>query len=202
MAIHDTLILAAAGDVESNRAALSGLLETWGPFLFGAAGLTLIMMSTARRIRRSRNTPAEDVRKQFAELSRRSGSGREADDALKELDQLSREVIGRLDTRFAKLESVIRDADQRIDHLARLLREVRGEPAIDVLVGDEPRNSASPHHAKPGNDDIQEVVLRLHDAGQSPFNIAETVGRPIGEVELMIALRRVREGASASGTGR
>ena len=198
---YGTFFLAAADDVQATRTALSGLLETWGPFLLGAAGLTLIMMSTARRIRRSRSAPTADVRRHYAEFSKRSGSGREADDALRELDQLSREVIGRLDTRFAKLEAVIRDADRRIDHLSRLLREARGEPVVDVVIGDESRSTPSPSGAKPGDAELQDRVQRLHDAGRSPFEIAESIGRPVGEVELMIALRRVREGAPASGAG-
>jgi hypothetical protein len=128
-----------------------------------------------------------------------------------ELDQLARQVHGKLDTRFAKLEAVIRDADERIDQLARLLRESSGKGTLDVTIDDEPFEAPRPESASaaglvtpekpltPRGERNRQVIFDLADDGVEPVEIAQRVGRTTGEVELILSLRKAAAGAALTG---
>jgi len=102
----------------------------------------------------------------------------------------------RLDTKFAKLEAVVRDADQRIDRLERLLHRAQGEPTLDVTV-DEPQPEATPT-PRPEDDPRHQAIFRLADAGLTPVQIAEETGQSVGEVELILALQKASAGTPSS----
>ena len=78
------------------------------------AGLTILMLSTHRKVRDRHQQPRSTARQRYAELERGTKAKRDIEAVMLELDQLSRQVHGRLDTKYAKLEAVIRDADRRI----------------------------------------------------------------------------------------
>jgi hypothetical protein len=99
------------------------------------------------------------------------------------LEEVSREMMAQLDTRFSKLERSIADADERIGQLKALLREARGVGAVDVTLDD-------------GEESGDGDVLRLSRAGLAPRQIAERTGRPLGEVELILSLARARRQGS------
>jgi hypothetical protein len=96
-----------------------------------------------------------------------------------------------LDTRLAKLEALIRDADERIDRLQRLTRQVQGEPALDVTVDDEEASAPSPTRTTPAEHRHAEIYS-LADQGRAAADIAHELSRPVGEVELILSLRRVK----------
>ncbi len=160
--------------------------------------LAILMNLTRRRVRRAQGAVRTDVRAEYAALQGESSAGRDAEAVIYELDQLARQIHGRLDTKIAKLEAVIRDADVRIDRLSRLGRSADGLSTLDVTlerqvpdvdVAVEKQSPVSASHA---------AVFRLADEGRSPAEIARQVGRTIGEVELILALRRTRESSANS----
>ncbi|MGD2111244.1 MAG: hypothetical protein PVI86_17845 [Phycisphaerae bacterium] len=175
--------------------------------------LTAVMVSTWRRIRTSQKQPPHTARERFAQQKEEHRAVRDVEQVMLELDQLSRDIHGRLDTKLARLETVIRDADDRIERLGALLTGSgrRGaESHVDVVLDEEApehqNGSASavgssvPAPAQPsGAAEVrkrQAVVYRLADEGQTPIDIARKLGQPVGEIELMLALRRTREQSS------
>ena len=161
-------------------------------------GLTILMLSTRRKLRNHQRRTEPTARERFTELEREVKTTRNVEEVMLELDQLSRQIHGRLDTKFAKLEAIIRDADQRIAELSRLLRASSGDAACDVTVeatgADEPSPDSSPEFA----DHPRVAVYQLAESGLSPSQIAEKVGKPLGEVELILALQRAKQQAAES----
>lgn len=102
-----------------------------------------------------------------------------------ELEQLSRKISAEIDTRFAKLEAAMHDADRRIAALHRLTRQPGGPPTGEsATAGPEERYS---------------LIYELADVGFSPVEIARDLGRTPGEVELILNLRN-KGGTKASGS--
>ena len=138
-----TLILAASdtGGLLSNQAVIAGM---------AIAGTILVMRATRKNWTRSKQSAQqslEPTRERFAKLKVEKAATRELEDAMYELDQLSRQVHGRLDTKFAKLEMVIRDADERIDKLSRLVRSAAGTQTLDVTLVEEDPHVTVPRDA-------------------------------------------------------
>jgi hypothetical protein len=106
-----------------------------------------------------------------------------------ELEKLARHVNAQIDTKFLKLEAVIRDADQRIAELERLSTGRGGRTVasdgVDITIGDMGQHSS-------GLD--PRAVHKLMDAGLSPTEIARELGRSRGEIDLILAMRRQSAG--------
>ncbi len=155
--------------------------------IIGISGLLLI--TTRRRIRQSMNSPQAHAREQTSRLRSEQALMQDMGELMAQLEQFSRQMQARLDTKFVKLECAIRDADQRIDALERLLRRLEGPPALDVTV-DSPEEPA-PSMTRSEPNDRHEPIYRLTDAGLTPAEIAEETGQSVGEIELIVALRKV-----------
>ena len=158
-------------------------------------GITLVMLSTYRRSRRSRLTRVEGVRERYKELDSSVGATRDVEKAMVELEQLARQIYGRIDTRFAKLEMIIRDADERIAKLSRLAHtsaeSSAGGSALDVtleLQNPDVRNSRSDL----SGDKRHDAIYRMSDGAMSAVDIARDTGKTTGEIELILALRKTR----------
>ena len=153
--------------------------------------LTILMISTYRRTRARRSQPRTSVRERYTELQAKAAATRDVEQIMLELDQLARQIHGRIDTRFAKLESVIRDADARIEKLNRMVRSAQGDSTIDItLEAEDPRQPVTP--AKEETDNRRAAIYRLADSGLSFTEIGQKVEKTAGEVELILALRRAR----------
>lgn len=142
------------------------------------------MMTGLRRKQRDRQRArAEDIpgpRKPVSippDLEQKEKLRRDLECLIGELQDLSRKISAEIDTRFAKLEASIRDADRRIAVLNRLTREL-GEKAGEPADGHEE------------NDTRYGVVYELADAGFSCVEIARDLGKTPGEIELILNLRR------------
>ena len=83
-------------------------------------GLTILMLSTLRRAQRSRNSSGPRVRQRYEAKKEIASARQDAEHVTLELDRFAREIMGQLDTRFAKLQEVIRQADERIAQMASL----------------------------------------------------------------------------------
>jgi hypothetical protein len=100
---------------------------------------------------------------------------------LTELHEMARQMNAQIDTKAAKLEALIAEADQKI---ARLNGNVPADDAVET-VAEEPQEEASIaptyQHA---------TLYELADEGHDVEEIARRTDRPRGEVELILALRR------------
>ncbi len=124
------------------------------------------------------------------------------DKLLIRLEEYSRDVNGQLDTKFVRLEQVIQDADVRISRLGAVIEEhdkrltrlvqtrrrirTRSEP--DAEKAPDSSAVAPPSDGNSG-DPRYKNVYDLADAGSSSVDIAERLGMPAGEIELILNLR-------------
>lgn len=120
---------------------------------------------------------------------------------LVELEQMARQMNAQLDTRAARMEELIRQADERLAELrSELARQgVAPPPATavpparpdDIREEAEAEDSGEPPPPPPiPIDPRHAAVYRLADQGRTSSEIAREVGQPAGEVELILALRR------------
>jgi heme exporter protein D len=113
-------------------------------------------------------------------LSKQRTVEREMSNVLVELSDMARKVTGQLDTRSAKLEALMQEADQRIAELKRMMS-----------AGGSGNGAAQepPGREGPPPDPRYVEIYSLADAGRSASEIAQQLSRPRGEVELILALR-------------
>jgi len=159
-------------------------------------GFSLLMMIvTRRRLREARNSPRAYVREQMSRLRDEEEVVQDVQEAMAQLEQIAREVQARIDTRFAKLEAVIRHADDRIARLERLLRDAPAPPSLDVTIDDQV--PAAPEEPAGQPDARRRLIYTLADAGRTPLQIAEETGQSAGEIELILALRKTAAASTA-----
>lgn len=132
----------------------------------------------------------------------------EAENWQVEFHEMAREATAKLDNKIRILEHLIRDADARIarlqsvgewlDRSAQL--EVDSSAASSDVSSDihqgEPQGGASPMGVRLGGAALavrpHEEIYALVDAGYSSAEIANRLNRPVGEIELILGLRRQR----------
>lgn len=175
----------AAGSITNGQMALLAVV---------AILTTLTLLAGARRRREGGPSPKAYAREQVARIKEERAVREDVADVMVQLEQLARELNAQLDNRFVKLERVIADADDRMDRLERLMHQAWGTPKFDVTIGDDGSGQEQPAEA-PGQGSWRERALELHDQGQSASDIANMLGRPAGEIELLIALPRRKETA-------
>jgi predicted trehalose synthase len=112
---------------------------------------------------------------------------RDVADAMVQLDQLAQRIHQKIDVRLAKLDALIREADDRIDQLDRMQRTGAGAPSVDIQLAPE-----SPEAPAASDDDPHQSIYQLADAGYTSLQIAKKLSRHTGEVELILSLRRAR----------
>lgn len=156
-------------------------------------GITIVMLSTYRRSRRSRQTHSEPIRERYERLDRQTTVSKDVEKAMLELDRLARQILGRIDTRFAKLETVIRDADERIAALSRLVSIPKGRPSVDVTLAPQAPDEVAATTGAPESAQRHDAVYRMADGGLSSLDIARETGKNKGEIELILALRKTRQ---------
>jgi len=163
--------------------------QAW--LLLGLGVAMLIYTLVLRPMMRRRKDPLERP-PAFASLSQQRAVERQMQNLLVELAEMARQISAQLDTRAAKLEQLIQDADQRLEALGEALRAAGNGAAGDAP---QPPHSASSHRpdgqtpAPEQPDPRHAQIYALADAGQDPHQIAAALGRPEGEVELILALR-------------
>ena len=102
-----------------------------------------------------------------------------------DLTELTERLANQLDMKAERVEALIAAADERIRHLERLSLETPGTPDHRLV---EPRHRV--RHETFGSDASHKEVYELSDKGYSPVDIARTLERPTGQVELILNLRR------------
>ena len=148
-----------------------------------AAGGAAVLYLLFRMSQKKRKDPLADAPVRFP-LSQQKTVEREMQNLLVELSNMSRQITAQLDTRSAKLELLIRDADEKIAELRAL---TGGDGRSLPNFGSAPRALVSP---APQDDDPRHAeVYRLADQGLNGPQIAQQLGRHSGEIELILALR-------------
>ena len=117
---------------------------------------------------------------------------------VKQLDELSRQVEGRLDAKVAALEQSIHNADQRIAALRTLLVAAQSAGVQLEAGGAAKALSSSSLRSQASSllDPRTRRIYELADAGRSAPQIAHELQQRVGEVELILNLR---EAAQRSG---
>lgn len=105
-----------------------------------------------------------------------------------------------LELKLARLEHLLRCADERITHLHQLVEKTQTRRSI--APSDSPIHFSDPKHSGPASvtaragatieepDPLRRDIYQLADAGHSPLQIAQKLHEHLGKVELILALRR------------
>lgn len=175
---------------EGIRETLSRILESQNLVPLGllVALTTYLLWTSRRKLRQHANQPKRSTpQREPVPVSPGSKEQlrRDLESLIAELEQLSRKISAEIDTRFAKLEAAMHDADRRIAALHRLTQQQEGSTSRKPA-------REQPEGAKPASDrpeDRYALIYELTDVGFSPVEIARDLGRTPGEVELILNLR-------------
>jgi hypothetical protein len=146
-------------------------------------------------------------------LARQRGVEEQMSNLLVELSEMARQISAQLDTRAAKLELLIKEADEKIAALRGTIG-VNGSaasPAAPQAAAEDSstttiaptahvdsaeqaalsdiKDSPPAAPAPPAADPRHTQVYAMADEGRSANEIARALHRPAGEVELILALR-------------
>ena len=169
--------------------------------------LSLVTLSLLLlRWRRGRRAPLPDPpRTQLDRLRRQRDVQRSGEELIIQLEELARRISAQVDTKFAKLDQAIMDADDRLARLqaatARAERRAEqqsggaapspGTPA-DETPAHVPSETEIPSDSLDSPDPRHQSVYDLADAGRAPDEIAERLALPLGEGEVILNLRSFR----------
>ena len=183
------------GMLAEKAAVLGATFQDNAPVIGALALLVIVLLSISirRRARERMGPPTQKARERLQELAEQRGVRDDMEQLLAELQDLARKINAQIDTKFAKLEAAIADADRRIATLDRLIHQQAGG-GIDITVGDETPSGEGPSSTSPPPaaqlNTAHARVYELADASKSAVEIAQATGRTPGEVELILALRR------------
>ncbi len=167
--------------------AIAELKDSWPVYALGAA--TLFYVVVMRPMMKKKKDPLDDKPK--VSLAQQRAVEREMSNLLVELSEMARQVTAQLDTRSAKLQALMDDANRLIARLEELTDSeihVDGVPVYSPR-GGPPEIDAYEKLAASGGGVQHEDVYALADGGRSAPEIAQQLSRPRGEVELILALR-------------
>jgi hypothetical protein len=151
--------------------------------VIGLITMSLIYVTVVRPMMRRKNDPLEKG-PAFPSLAQQRSTERQMQNLLVELSEMARQISGQLDTRATRLETLIQQADERIDRLEKASNGQHAPREEEPPPQPEPESPPDPRHAE---------VYVLADQGREVHEIASELGRPRGEVELILALRGQRD---------
>ena len=193
------------------QSALPLLAEFKLETLLPAAGVMLIimaMMSIMRKRRRFNAAhPQLTPQEQLERNKQLRGMQGDLEELMVEIEQFAKRLGSQLDAKRIELERLLKQAEQK----ANELRELRGE---DVSAGSTTETaSPAPAPADPSDnisataapataesaaatkteseshDPVAKAVYRLKAQSMQPLEIAQKIGKQVGEVGTMLALR-------------
>jgi hypothetical protein len=166
---------------------IDNIRQLW-PYALVAVGAILLLRVSMRRIKKGGISDSQARQKAVTSISKSDEKEirTNLEKLLVNLQELARQINGHIDTRFCKLEVLIKQADERIRRLEEL---GGGKKASDEPVAqDEPVQKPEPVNPE------HEVIYKLADTGKGAVEIAQAVNKPPGEVELILSLRRTGSG--------
>jgi hypothetical protein len=159
--------------------------------------LMVVYITFVRPLRKKKDKDPLERSPGFSTLAQQRAVERDMSNLLVELSEMARQMTAQLDTRAAKLEVLLKEADERIAMLrsADQTRPTSSVPETPldvsngVIVAARAPSDASPPRAGQKMDPRHAQVYDLADGGLPPHEIARQLGRPSGEIELILALR-------------
>jgi hypothetical protein len=120
---------------------------------------------------------------------------RDVSDLTEKLAQQSEAMAHQLDVRTARLETLLAQADDRIAALekqlaARPAAAIEAKPAASHTAAPAPAHASTPFERLEAPGMQHRDVYTLADSGLTPVQIAQKLGKPTGQVELILNLRR------------
>ena len=177
----------------------------------GAVFLSVyFLVTTLRKVRRSQLRSQRTVSQRVDELHPRLGPMQaQINELMAELADLSRQINGQIDTRVAKLEILLDEAERTISRLEgqsgarsesdisdsfrhgathkQSVTNTKGAASESGAFRQEWANLPKNHIA---NEQETQSVLGLDKQGKSAIAIAQELDRPVGEIELILALNK------------
>jgi len=172
----------------NTSAGLPSDLTPWIVLGIALIGLGLVFL----RPKMKKKDPMEESPK--LSLAQQRSVERQMSNLLIELAEMSRQITAQLDTRAAKLEALIKEADEKAAELKSLMTKQGQSPEATTPPPSRSRlvepddEAAAPLHFEPPDPRYEQVYM-LADQGRSPVEIARKLDRPSGEIELILALR-------------
>ena len=172
--------------------------------------LMIALMCTGYLLFRGRLRKKDPLEKApFSSLSSQRNVERQMQNLLVELSDMTRQMNAQIDTRAARLQELIKDADQRIETLRSLSGEspspkpTRPVPVIPIDPAQDPAHDSAPDAVSDAvHDPLSDTgpivdadprhteIYSLADEGCNAHEIARRLQRHEGEVELILALRQ------------
>ncbi|MFG0256870.1 MAG: hypothetical protein ACF8GE_03105 [Phycisphaerales bacterium JB043] len=183
-----TIILHLAQDLPSRPEAqspLAGMLMSVGVLL-----LVLVTWFSLRKKLLARGTHERVNPKQLNLQAEQRSRGR-LESVMVDAEELARRLAAHMDNKAARLEILLREADERIE-------ELRG---LTQSAGASPSSTPHPFDAQSVKDPRSRRILELAATGKSAMEISRELDEPIGTVELVMALR-AQQPAEARGLRR
>jgi hypothetical protein len=146
-----------------------------------AVGATIYVMMRPKL--RGKRDPLE--KPSFTSLASQRAVERDMQNLLVELSEMARQITAQIDTRAAKLEALLGEADQKLQQL-RALNDTRASATIETM---ELRQTSTPTIVPEPEDERHAAIYALADEGKDVAQIAAELSRPRGEIELILALR-------------
>jgi hypothetical protein len=151
--------------------------------IIGVMAAATIYIAVVRPIFRKKKDPLSRT-PSSARLAQERSVERQMQNLLVELSEMARQISAQLDTRTAKLELLIKEADEKIAALKASGVTIAESHPVAASPGEAPMLTTAtidPRHAE---------IYALADQGRGTTEIAQQLGRPSGEVELILALRQ------------
>lgn len=143
--------------------------------------IVYLLYRSSQRIKgKGRVSPRAARQKAATNLSEHAEVRSNLERLLVDLEELARKINAGIDTRFCKLEVVIKQADERIKRLEQL---TGGDGAEQGAESENP-------------DPQKQIIYKLADTGKSAVEIAQELNQHPGEVELILSLRRSGPGGN------
>jgi hypothetical protein len=161
-------------------------IDSSGKWLAICVG-TLFMIYVVMRPLMKKKDPLAQQTPFRTSLAQQRAVERQMQNVLVDMAEMARQITAQLDTRAAKLELLIKEADAKIAAMgvappttvkAQNTEAPAAEAASEAML---PENPPDPRHAD---------IYALADQGRSPAEIARQLNRPSGEIELILALRQ------------
>lgn len=168
--------------------------QLMAPLISGLAlviGTTLIIRSTrtmGRKRAARENAALAEIR---SKLSEPAYGAPKAGAVAQDIEELAERLAAKLDAKAARLERLLAQADARLAALGQAveqpgpsasMRVPTGRPTSNVRLVSENDETPAAHRR----------VYELADQGLASREIAQRLSQPVGQVELVLALRRSR----------
>jgi DNA-binding NarL/FixJ family response regulator len=159
-----------------------------------------LLVKTWRRVARSKAHSDLSVQERIGRQSqKRDIYYDQMSELMAALADLSRQINGQIDTRLAKLEILLRQADEKIDILNQQKKQGTdkkqpsppGQPGKDIKdIAEQFRQSIPPEKQENDKNLSPQArkVLEMFNQGISKIDIAQQLDRPVGEIELILSL--------------